>query len=85
MNKQEFKKALVEASGCEAQYDGWPCGTCFFSIDESLTNRDWQTVLWYRGDYTEEDLDNLPSLAVREGILEDMFSMLKDKNKILTL
>jgi len=60
MNREELKEALYKKVGCDVQYDGWPCGTCFFSIDESLTNQDWQALLFYRGDYREEDLDNLP-------------------------
>jgi hypothetical protein len=60
MNKQLFKKALYRATGCNLQHNGWPCGTCFFSALEGVTNKDWQAVLLYRGDYKKEDLDNLP-------------------------
>lgn len=61
MDKRTFKKALTRAThGCAIQYHGWTCGTCFFEIDESLTNADWQSVLYYRGDYKKKDLDNLP-------------------------
>ena len=60
MNKQIFKKQLRNATGCATQHTGWSCGTCFFSVDETLTNEDWQSVLFYRGDYTAEELDNLP-------------------------
>lgn len=60
MNKREFKKDLHFVTMCAIQHNGWPCGTCFFSISDDLTNQDWQSVLWYRGDYKKEDLNNLP-------------------------
>jgi hypothetical protein len=60
--RQKLKDALLKATGCGIQHDGWCCGTCFFAIDEDdgLTNKDWQTVLLIRGDYKEEELMNLP-------------------------
>ena len=60
MNKQYLKAQLRKATGCTIQHDGWPCGTCFFRINDSLSNADWQAVLLTRGDYKKEDLDNLP-------------------------
>lgn len=62
-NKQkdeELKVILNQETGCVVQHDGWPCSTCFFAIDDSFTNQDWQTVLWIRGDYDSDELDNLP-------------------------
>jgi hypothetical protein len=60
MKKSVLKKALRNATGCGIQHNGWPCGTCFFSIDGPLTNKDWQAVLLFRGDYKKEQLNNLP-------------------------
>jgi hypothetical protein len=60
MDKKFFKKALVNKTSCAIQHNGWPCGTCFFSMSKKLTNNDWQATLLYRGDYQKEDLDNLP-------------------------
>jgi len=60
MDKQEFKHKLRLETMCGAQHDGWTCGTCFFTMSETLTNSDWQTLLLYRGDYKESNLDNLP-------------------------
>jgi hypothetical protein len=51
---------LRSVTGCTIQHDGWPCGTCFFSISKKLTNADWQAVLLKRGDYKKETMDNLP-------------------------
>lgn len=51
MKREELKEALYKKLGCDMQHDGWPCGTCFFSIDDSLTNQDWQALLFFRGDY----------------------------------
>jgi len=62
INKAKLKKDLARATnGCVVQHNGWTCGTCFFDIDSSLTNQDWQNVLLIRGDNREEDLNNLPS------------------------
>lgn len=57
---RKLKKRLIDLTGCGIQYTGWPCGTCFFAINEKLNNKDWQTVLFLRGDYKKEELDNLP-------------------------
>ena len=53
-------RKLRKATGCTVQHDGWTCGTCFYAIDDKLTNKDWQTVLYIRGDYELQDLDSLP-------------------------
>jgi len=59
-DRKTFKKLLVKATaGCGIQ-NGWPCGTCFFAISNKLTNKDWQAILLFRGDYKKEDLHNLP-------------------------
>ena len=59
-NDERLKVELERATnGCVVQ-GGWPCGTCFFDIDSSLSNQDWQNVLLIRGD-GEDGLDNLPS------------------------
>ena len=64
MNKKLYLKRLLrEATGCTIQggeKGGWTCGTCFFAISPKLNNKDWQTVLYVRGDYKKEELDNLP-------------------------
>jgi hypothetical protein len=61
MTKNFLKKLLREKTcGCVIQHTGWPCGTCFFAISEKLTNKDWQTVLLFRGDYKRKDLNNIP-------------------------
>ena len=59
MTKRDLKGLLREKTGCVIQHTGWPCGTCFFSITEELTERDWQTVLWFRGDYKIGELNNI--------------------------
>ncbi len=64
MNTYTLKRALSDATGCDAQHNGWPCGTCFFAMvpydSGILSNADWQNVLLFRGDYEESTLDNLP-------------------------
>jgi len=60
ITKKELKKVLGEKTGCVIQHTGWCCGTCFFAIDDSLTNSDWQALLYFRGQDKKEDLNNLP-------------------------
>ena len=60
VSKQEFKHKLRLETMCGAQHDGWTCGTCFFTMSETLTNSDWQSLLLYRGQYEKDELDNLP-------------------------
>lgn len=65
MNKHTLKSLLSKKVGCNIQYDGWPCGTCFLAISKKLTNADWQNVLLLRGDYKESELNNLPKNRLR--------------------
>ena len=60
MNKQKFKRMLKLKTGCSIQYNGWCCGTCFFSLSKKLDNKDWRSLLYYRGDYGKEELDLIP-------------------------
>jgi len=50
-SKKMFKRRLYERTMCQIQHNGWTCGTCFFNISEKLTNKDWNALLIYRGDY----------------------------------
>jgi len=61
MNKEKFQDALINAcNGCAIQSNGWPCGTCFFSISDNLKTKHWQSVLYFRGDYKKSELNHLP-------------------------
>ena len=75
VSKREFKIKLLEETMCGAQHTGWSCGTCFFAISETLTNSDWQTLLLYRGDYKESNLDNLPK--DRDKSLKKIWDLIK--------
>jgi hypothetical protein len=60
MRQHILKEALEQKTGCTIQHTGWPCGSCFFAISDDLTEQDWQALLFYRGDYSVDELDNLP-------------------------
>ena len=79
MNKTELKNLLGKQTGCRIQHTGWTCGTCFFAIDDSLTNEDWQTLLWFRGDYAVKDLNNLPPPEEREKSLKKIAKLCRKK------
>jgi len=75
MTKAEFRNLLRDKGGCAIQYTGWTCGSCFFAINDKLNNKDWQTILYYRGDYKKKDLDNLPKDT--KGRIERIIKILK--------
>jgi len=60
--KEQVKKHLQDKVGCDIQHEGFPCGTCFFTLDtkKPLDNSDWQLILYLRGDDKKENLHNLP-------------------------
>lgn len=73
ITKNQLKNALRDATGCTIQHTGWTCGTCFFSINEKMTNKHWQAVLLTRGDYKREDLNNLPKNI--EKTIEEVYKL----------
>ena len=69
MKKGEFVHQLIEllqeaTNGCNIQYGGCPCKTCFYELCDRLGLSDkratnfWRVVLALRGDYSEEELAN---------------------------
>ena len=73
----QLREALMNKTNCLIQHTGWCCGTCFFAIDDKkeLENRDWQTILWLRGDSKVSELDNLPEPKEREKILKNILRL----------
>ena len=64
-NPKNIKKLLdlfADATGCEAQYGGCPCNSCFHAIDDKVDFRHitWLILLGIRGDYTAKDV--LPNI-----------------------
>ena len=78
MTKRELKRILKKKTGCAIQHDGWPCGTCFGSLLESLhidpdsTKAEvlWQSLLVYRGDYKLGDIVKLDQVTIDTSIAE---------------
>ena len=61
MNIKKLRKKLEKETGCVIQHDGWPCGSCFHTIDINLKENIqeyWQPVLSVRGDYFGFDFDS---------------------------
>lgn len=78
IERETLRKMLSDATKCEIQHDGWPCGTCFFSVSKKLNNQDWQALLLFRGDYEEKMLDNLPKSPMKS--IRKLYGILrKDK------
>ena len=83
MNLQCSMQIKLEAElGCTIQHDGWPCNSCFHSMDLDLKHdiHDyWEAVLDLRGDYDdfnwpiETDTYRFPELiAELHDTLEDI-------------
>jgi len=51
-----LKHGLFKITGCEVQHTGWPCNTCFHSIEFGISpekrHEIWESLLAYRGDYS---------------------------------
>ena len=78
MEVKLLKHYLSNETGCEIQHDGWPCGTCFHTIDIKLKediSEYWQPVLSVRGDYFgfkfDDDMNKFPDL------INELYSTLK--------
>jgi len=76
MDKREFKRKLKEKTLCDIQHNGWTCGTCFFAISEELNNEHWKSVLFYRGDYTLEEMEMDKSWDYKS-LLEEVWELIK--------
>lgn len=61
ITREKFRQALVNKVGCDIQHNGWPCNSCFhntdFGVSDDRTHELWQSVLAYRGDYTDFDFE----------------------------
>ena len=54
---RELINLFADASnGCNIQYEGCPCNSCFHSIDADFQHIAWLMVLGLRGDYDSEQI-----------------------------
>ena len=61
-NREEVRRNLEIELGCTIQHDGWPCGSCFCTLDADVNLKEdigeyWQAVLDFRGDYDDFEWD----------------------------
>lgn len=66
-----LRQKVVKATGCSLQYKGFPCNSCFHSLDLPLKediHEYWLAVLADRGDY--------PELTKRPDLVEELKSVL---------
>ena len=76
-DKTQFKNKLVKnCGGCAIQHTGWPCASCFCSLSDEFDNKEWQTILYYRGDYKVKELTNLPRPQERRDILDKIWNLI---------
>lgn len=64
MNRLQLQKALVDATGCSTQHDGWPCNSCFHNLELGITadrlHELWGSALAFRGDYSPIEVEQTP-------------------------
>ena len=71
--KNQLKKKLGQSIGCNIQHTGYPCNSCFHSMEEDWENiliedihEYWLAVLAFRGDY--------PELPKRKDLIEELYN-----------
>ena len=66
INKEKIEKLttkdiiniFADETGCNIQFKGCPCNSCFHSIDADFMHICWLIVLGLRGDYDKEEIIN---------------------------
>jgi hypothetical protein len=55
VKRTRLKELLFKETQCRIQADGWPCNTCFHSMDLGISDDKlhelWRSTLLIRGDY----------------------------------
>ena len=73
LNREELQDKLAIEIGCGIQHDGWPCNSCFHSMEDEWKMKEdihdyWEAILDFRGDYDdynwpiETDTSRFPEL-----------------------
>ena len=77
--KETMRRLVVEAcGGCTIQHDGWPCNSCFHSLDLPLKHNIhayWIAILSYRGDYP-----SIPRNCAMNALLAELKEVLERGN-----
>jgi len=61
MNVDKLQNKLEVETMCTIQHTGWPCNSCFHSMDLKLKediHKYWEAVLDIRGDYNDYDWED---------------------------
>ena len=72
MTKEELSDSLYSETMCGIQYGGFPCNSCFHSIDLDLKkdiHEYWLAVLAFRGDY--------PKLKRKPKLIKELYNKLQ--------
>ena len=69
--KNQLKAKLGKSIGCNIQHTGYPCNSCFHSMEdywklEEHIHEYWLAVLAFRGDY--------PELPKRKDLIEELYN-----------
>jgi len=69
--KNQLKKKLGDSIGCGIQHTGYPCNSCFHSMEDEWKLKEdiheyWLAVLAFRGDY--------PDLPKRNDLIEELYN-----------
>ena len=61
MNVDKLQNKLEVETMCTIQHTGWPCNSCFHSMNLKLKediHKYWEAVLDIRGDYNDYDWED---------------------------
>ena len=69
--KNQLKAKLGKSIGCNIQHTGYPCNSCFHSMEDEWELKEdiqeyWLAVLAFRGDY--------PELPKRNDLIEELYN-----------
>jgi hypothetical protein len=60
ITKTELKKKLNMRLGCTIQHTGYPCNSCFHSLELGISDMElhelWEALLLFRGDYKPPEI-----------------------------
>ena len=73
---QKKYKNKLQKIGCDIQYSGFTCGTCFFHKKPNLNNNHWRVMLYIRGDYTFKNV--LKDIVEKQDIEKYILEILED-------
>ena len=82
-NREELRQNLQKELHCVIQHDGWPCGSCFCTLEHDVKLKEdigeyWQAVLDFRGDYDDFEWDTDTDTSKFHDLIIELHKKLKE-------